>query len=412
MIRLIRTELMQLHTLRSTYLVALATIVISAAVAWADLSDAGTKGLSTPGELRDALVMAPGLVTAMFAALFAASRTAGEYRHHTIAQRALASPRRWRMLAARLTTYGVLSALLGAVALAASYAIAGPVVDAEGMQLSLSSSDLLVIAGEVAAAGGLFAMLGVSVGFICRSQAPASRGLGDSGEAIALRHEERPPRHRRESRRAHRRDRGVDRRLARVHVDEQLDPRVRREPGDRRRLVFHVAAERPHEAEHDVVGQVGLELVHVRFEERRLVARGEEARRRRVEHLGGGVDARDAQPLLRHVLGAEAVGAAQLQDGAARAHGRAPSRDQVVLALGDRRRVGVARRVPGTEPARRDRLYGEHALTLPRSVLGTPRPGLEPSEFSPLTVSPEECRVTEPSKPGRCARNLRGRARP
>ena len=173
MIRLIRTELMQLHTLRSTYLVALATVVISAVVAWADLSDAGTKGLSSPGELRDALVMAPGLVTAMFAALFAASRTAGEYRHHTIAQRALASPRRWRMLAARLTTYGVLSALLGAVALAASYAIAGPVVDAEGMQLSLSSSDLLVIAGEVAAAGGLFAMLGVSVGFICRSQAPA-----------------------------------------------------------------------------------------------------------------------------------------------------------------------------------------------------------------------------------------------
>jgi ABC-2 type transport system permease protein len=112
-------------------------------------------------------------VTAMFAALFAASRTAGEYRHHTIAQRALASPRRWRMLVARLTTYGVLSALVGVVALAASYALAGPVVDAEGMQLSLSSSDLLVIAGEVAAAGGLFAMLGVSVGFICRSPAPA-----------------------------------------------------------------------------------------------------------------------------------------------------------------------------------------------------------------------------------------------
>ena len=46
-------------------------------------------------------------------------------------------------------------------------------VGAEGMQLSLSSSDLLVIAGEVAAAGGLFAMLGASVGFICRSPAPA-----------------------------------------------------------------------------------------------------------------------------------------------------------------------------------------------------------------------------------------------
>jgi ABC-2 type transport system permease protein len=173
MLRMIRTELMQLHTLRSSYFVALATIVISAVVAWADLADAGTKGLSTPGELRDALVMAPGLVTAMFVALFAASRTAGEYRNHTIAQRALASPRRGRLLAARLVTYGALSAVLGTVALAASYAIAGPVVDHEGLELALGSSDLLGIAGEVAAASGLFAMLGVGVGFITRSQAPA-----------------------------------------------------------------------------------------------------------------------------------------------------------------------------------------------------------------------------------------------
>jgi ABC-2 type transport system permease protein len=173
MIRLVRTELTQLRTLRSTYVVALATIVIAALITWADLSDAGTKDLDAPGELRDALVIAAGLVTSMFAALFAASRTAGEYRHHTIAQRALASPRRWRMVAARLVTYGGLGALLGAVVVASSYAVAGPVVDANGMTLGLGGSDLLVIAGEVAAAGGLFAMLGVSVGFLTRSQAPA-----------------------------------------------------------------------------------------------------------------------------------------------------------------------------------------------------------------------------------------------
>jgi hypothetical protein len=173
MIRLIRTELMQLRTLRSTYVVALATIVIAALVTWADLSDAGAKDLDSPGELRDALVVAAGLVTSMFVALFAASRTAGEYRHHTIAQRALASPRRWRMLAARLATYGGLSAILGGVVVAASYAIAGPVADANGMSMALGASDVLVIAGEVAAAGGLFAMLGVSVGFLTRSQAPA-----------------------------------------------------------------------------------------------------------------------------------------------------------------------------------------------------------------------------------------------
>jgi ABC-2 type transport system permease protein len=173
MIRLLRTELMQLRTLRTTWLVALATIALSVLIAWADLADAGGKDLNSHGELRDALIMAPGLVTAMFMSLFAAARTAGEYRHGTIAQRALASPRRTRLLVARLVTYGGLSAVLGAIAFAASYAIAGPVTESSGLSLTLGSGEALGMAGEVAAAGGLFAMLGVAVGFICRSQAAA-----------------------------------------------------------------------------------------------------------------------------------------------------------------------------------------------------------------------------------------------
>ncbi len=173
MTALIRAELTALRTLRTTYAVAVAAVLLSAGITWADMADAGTKSLDSTRELRDALVMASGLVSALFVALFAAFRTSGEYRHGTIAQRALASPHRGRMLAARLVTYGGLSALISAAALGASYLIAGPVLESKHMALTLASGDLLRIAGEVVAGGTLFGMLGVAVGFICRSQAAA-----------------------------------------------------------------------------------------------------------------------------------------------------------------------------------------------------------------------------------------------
>ena len=173
MTALIRAELTALRTLRTTYAVAVAAVLLSAGITWADMADAGTKSLDSTTELRDSLVMASGLVSALFVALFAAFRTAGEYRHGTIVQRALASPHRGRMVAARLVTYGGLSALVTAAALGASYLIAGPVLDSKDMALTLGSSEELQIAGEVVAGGTLFGMLGVAVGIICRSQAIA-----------------------------------------------------------------------------------------------------------------------------------------------------------------------------------------------------------------------------------------------
>ena len=173
MTALIRAELTALRTLRSTYAVAAVTILLAAGITWADMADAGTKSLDSARELRDALVMASGLVSALFVALFAALRTASEYRYGTIAQRALASPHRGRMLASRLVTYGGLSALISAAAFGASYLIAGPVLESKHMALQIGSSDLLRITGEVVASCTLFGMLGVAVGFICRSQAAA-----------------------------------------------------------------------------------------------------------------------------------------------------------------------------------------------------------------------------------------------
>lgn len=178
MTALIRAQLTQLRTLRSTYVVAIAVVLVAAGITWADLADAGGAKLDSPGELRNALILDVGIVSALFAAMFATLGTASEYRHQTIGLRVLAAPRRLSMLVARLFTYGGLSAVAGLAALGVSYALAGPVLDAKGLSLGLSSSELAGIAAEVGLASVLFSMIGVAVGFICRSPAAAAMVVG------------------------------------------------------------------------------------------------------------------------------------------------------------------------------------------------------------------------------------------
>ncbi len=178
MTALMRAQLTQLRTLRSTYVVAIAVVLVAAGITWADLADAGGAKLDSPGELRDALILDVGIVSALFAAMFATLGTASEYRHQTIGLRVLGAPRRLSMLVARLFTYGGLSAVAGLAALGVSYALAGPVLDAKGLSLGLSSSELAGIAAEVGLASVLFSMIGVAVGFICRSPAAAAMVVG------------------------------------------------------------------------------------------------------------------------------------------------------------------------------------------------------------------------------------------
>jgi hypothetical protein len=51
-------------------------------------------------------------------------------------------------------------------------------LDAKGLALGLSSSELAGIAAEVGLASVLFSMIGVAVGFICRSPAAAAMVVG------------------------------------------------------------------------------------------------------------------------------------------------------------------------------------------------------------------------------------------
>jgi ABC-2 type transport system permease protein len=169
---LLRSELLQLRTLRNTYIVPIALLALVGLIVGASMGDAGEPGTTTPDQLREPLVITAGIMSAVFVAIFAVIRVGGEYRYETISQRFLAGSRA-RVLIAKLVTYAALAAVLSLLAIGLGLAIASPVVASKDLTLDYSGADVVQLFGSVALGAILFAALGVAIAFICRSQAAA-----------------------------------------------------------------------------------------------------------------------------------------------------------------------------------------------------------------------------------------------
>jgi len=171
MIALVRSELLKLRTLRSTAWAAAGLLAIVLLTASFGMGNAGDKGFSTPGELREPL-LALGYAAAFFLAVLGANAAAGEYRHGTISQRFLASPARSRVLVAKLATYAGLGALAAVVALAVAVPLAQITIGSKDLTLDLAGGGARMVGGVVLAAM-LAGMLGVIAGALTRNPATA-----------------------------------------------------------------------------------------------------------------------------------------------------------------------------------------------------------------------------------------------
>ena len=173
MTALVHAQLVGLRTLRSTYLVVGLFIAVVAIVTGVTMHEAGSADLRTQEDLRDPIVAAAGITGAIVMAVFAATRVAGEYRHDTIAQRVLAAPRRARLVIASLAVNGAFAAVVTGVAFLIGAALAGPMLAGKDLSTGLSGGELVQVGATVVLAGSSFGLLGVSVGFLTRSPAPA-----------------------------------------------------------------------------------------------------------------------------------------------------------------------------------------------------------------------------------------------
>jgi ABC-type transport system involved in multi-copper enzyme maturation permease subunit len=172
MTALVRSELLQLRSLRSTYLLPLVLLALVGLITIASMEDAGNPGMTTPDQLREPFVVTAGILGAVMLAVFAVIRVGGEYRYETISQRLLAASRP-RVLIAKLVTYGGVAVVLAALAAALGLALTQASVSSKDLTLDYSGAGLALLFGSVLLGAALFAILGVATAFICRSQSAA-----------------------------------------------------------------------------------------------------------------------------------------------------------------------------------------------------------------------------------------------
>jgi ABC-2 type transport system permease protein len=112
-------------------------------------------------------------VVSLITLIFGTTAVAGEYRHNTITDTYLASPRRGRVIAAKFAVYTTAGAVFGVMLAMTAVIATAVVITPAGGSLDLSNSDLWrTLAGGIAC-NAAFAAIGVSLGALITNLAVA-----------------------------------------------------------------------------------------------------------------------------------------------------------------------------------------------------------------------------------------------
>jgi ABC-2 type transport system permease protein len=113
----------------------------------------------------------------LFAALLGAMSITTEIRHGTIRPTFLFSPRRSRVVAAKVAVSIAIGTGFGLAAGAVAVAAGTAALRARGIDLQLDWPDYVLLVGGSAAAAALWAAIGVGVGALVRNQVPTLIGI-------------------------------------------------------------------------------------------------------------------------------------------------------------------------------------------------------------------------------------------
>jgi ABC-2 type transport system permease protein len=160
-----RTEFLKLRTVRSPLLLlAAAQLVVLAGVSGLFISGADLNDPATP--LR--AIGHAGLVS-MFSLVLGIVGVAGEYRHKTITDTYLGTPRRGRVITAKLATYAIAGAVFGLVSALVAFAATAIWLAGKGSSLDLSDGAVWRTLIGCVIWNACFAAIGVGLGALVRN---------------------------------------------------------------------------------------------------------------------------------------------------------------------------------------------------------------------------------------------------
>ena len=179
---LVRSEL---HKIRSTRLwwglmigaVVYAGISAVAAAVTAGMDPGAGQPASPPLDTAEAIrsVYASSTFTGtyIFAMILGITGMTGEYRYQTITPTFLVTPRRARVVGAKMVAHVLVGLLYAVAGLLAALVLGGVVITARGEDLGLGTDRLWQSVGLAVVAVGVWTLLGIGIGTLIRNQVAA-----------------------------------------------------------------------------------------------------------------------------------------------------------------------------------------------------------------------------------------------
>ncbi len=174
---LFAAEVLKLRSTRTTWALLAATVAVSAlAVASTVVVGADSSALDLESDRSIRAVLTVAANGAIFVLALGIIISAGEYRQGTATDTFLTTPRRWRVIAAKLGVAAATGMVFGALSAGVSIGVANLSYRIEGYDFPLDSAEgWSTLAGAVLYAA-LFGALGAATGSLVRNQVAAIVG--------------------------------------------------------------------------------------------------------------------------------------------------------------------------------------------------------------------------------------------
>lgn len=170
MIDLLAAEILKLRTTRTMGWLLLAMVAITGLAVTGAVVLAAKANLDLQSQHGVRTVMHVSASGALFVLVLGAIISAGEYRHHTATDSFLTTPRRWRVVAAKVVTAAGAGIVFGALAAGSALAIAAHLYALKGCTFPLSSSEAWQILAGATLYASLLGALGAATGSLVRNQ--------------------------------------------------------------------------------------------------------------------------------------------------------------------------------------------------------------------------------------------------
>ena len=174
MTRLVHSELLKLRTTRTARVLLALAAAGTAALIVIVLLLAGQPGQPAlgPDALRQ-LVLVPAQPLTLAALVLGVLGMAGELRHGTATSTFLVTPKRGRVVAAKLAATAVTGLAMAAASSAAVLAVGLPWLRAKGIEVAIADAGVAARVAGLAVAVALYAVLGTGLGALLRNQVAA-----------------------------------------------------------------------------------------------------------------------------------------------------------------------------------------------------------------------------------------------